>query len=295
LVTSARSATAWLVTAGVLGGPGGLAGAFLAEAAHLHPVAVATYRLLVGGACATAVVVATGQLRHLRANPGRLLVSGLLLAEFQAAYQVAIAEIAVSLATLVTVGCIPVFVAAAKARHARPDGRTLAAIAGSLAGLTLLCGVPAGTGGHTALGVAMSLAAGAGFAVLTLRTEAPVAGQGAIISAGLLLGGVLLTPVALAYGMAVPPTGEVLGLVAYLGVVPTAVAYGALVAGLRRAGATAAALATVLEPLTATLLAVACHGERLSAAGVAGAVLVAGALALYSLPYPFTRRRTLGR
>jgi DME family drug/metabolite transporter len=295
LSTSARSAIAWLVTAGVLGGTGGLAGAFLAESAHLHPVAVATYRLLVGGACATAVVVATGQLRLLRANPGRLVVSGLLLAEFQAAYQVAIAEIAVSLATLVTVGCIPVFVAAAKARHARPDGRTLAALTGSLAGLTLLCGLPVDTGGHTALGVAMSLAAGAGFAVLTLRTEALVEGQGAIISAGLLLGGVLLMPAALAYGMAVPPTGEALGLVAYLGVVPTAVAYGALVAGLRRAGATAAALSTVLEPLTATLLAVAFHGERLTAAGIAGAVLVAGALALYSLPRPVTRRRTLGR
>ncbi len=40
----------------------------------------------------------------------------------------------------------------------------------------------------------------------------------------------------------------------------------------------------MLEPLTATVLAVAFHGERLTAAGVAGAVLIAGALALYHAP-----------
>jgi len=71
---------------------------------------------------------------------------------------------------------------------------------------------------------------------------------------------------------------------AYLGIVATAVVYGAYVLGLRHAGATAAALAVVLEPLTATVLSVAFHGERLTAAGVAGAVLIAGALALYYLP-----------
>jgi DME family drug/metabolite transporter len=284
-ITPARTSAALLITAGILWGTGGLAGAFLASAGHLHPVAVATYRLLVGGVCATVVVAIAGQLRHLRANPGRLLVTGALMAEFQAAYQVAVAQISVSLATLITIGSVPVCVAAATARRARPDRRTVLAIGGSLAGLALLCGAPAGADGrHLVVGVGMSLAAGAGFAALTLVAGRPVAGQGAITSAGLLVGGVLLTPFALAYGMAVPLTGEVLALVAYLGVVPTAIAYGAYVLGLRRAGATAAALATVLEPLTATLLAVAFHGERLAAAGIVGAAIIAGALALYYLP-----------
>jgi drug/metabolite transporter, DME family len=286
-ITPARTAAALLVTAGVLWGTGGLAGAVLASAADLHPVAVATYRLLVGGVCAAAVVAGAGQLRHLRAHPWLLLGCGTLLAQFQAAYQVAVAQISVSLATLITIGCVPVCVAAVSALRERrlPGRRTMTALAGSLAGLGLLCGAPGGADGwHTAVGVGMSLLAGAGFAALTLLTARPVAGQGAITSVGLLVGGVLLTPFALAFGMALPLKGEVVALVGYLGVVPTAVAYGAYFVGLRHAGAVAAALAIVLEPLTATLLAVTFHGERLTAAGVFGATLIAGALALYYAP-----------
>jgi DME family drug/metabolite transporter len=80
-------------------------------------------------------------------------------------------------------------------------------------------------------------------------------------------------------------------LVGFLGVVPTALAYAAFFAGVRHAGATAAALATVLEPLTATLLSVAFHGERLTIAGVLGTAVIVGALTLYYAP----ARRTLCR
>ncbi|MPZ83039.1 MAG: EamA family transporter [Actinophytocola sp.] len=286
-ITPARTSAALLVLAGILWGTGGLAGSILSSAAGLHPVSVAAYRLLVGGVCATTAVAGAGGFRFLRAHPGRLLVTGALLAEFQAAYQVAVARISVSLATLITVGCVPVCVAGATALRERrlPNNRTLAAVAGSLAGLALLTGAPGGTEGwRTVSGVGMSVLAGAGFAVLTLITARPVTGQDAITSVGLVVGGGCLAPFALAYGMAVPLTGEVLALVAYLGVVPTAVAYGAYFLGLRHASATAAALATMLEPLTATLLAVAFHDERLTAAGVGGAVLIAGALALYYVP-----------
>lgn len=283
-ITPARTSAALLVLAGILWGTGGLAGTVLSSAAGLHPVSVAAYRLLVGGLCAAAVVTGTGGLRFLRAHPGRLLVTGVLLAEFQAAYQVAVAQISVSLATLVTIGCVPVCVAGVTALRVRrlPNNRTLAAVAGSLVGLALLTGASAGPGGwRTVSGVGMSVLAGAGFAVLTLITARPVPGQDTITSVGLLVGGIFLAPFALVYGMAVPLTGEVLALVAYLGVVPTAVAYGAYFLGLRHAGATAAALATMLEPLTATLLSVAFHGERLTAVGVGGAVLIACALALH--------------
>jgi DME family drug/metabolite transporter len=283
-----------LVTAGVLAGTGGLAGALLAAAGHLHPVAVATYRLLAGGLCAVTAVAAAGHLRHLRAHPVRLLVLGALLAECQAAYQVSIAQISVSLATLITTGSMPVFVAAVTTYRARrlPEGRALVAIAGSVAGLALLCGGPAGVDAwHAAAGVVMALLAGAGFAALALFAERPVPGQGAITSAALLVGGVLLAPFGLAFGMAVSLTGHVVALVGFLGVVPTAFAYAAFFLGVRHAGATAAALATVLEPLTATLLSVAFHGERLTMAGIGGALLIAGALVLYYAP----GRRTLMR
>ena len=279
-ISPARTSAALLVLAGVLWGTGGLAGAVLQSSAGLSPVAVAAYRLLVGGGLAAVVVVVTGQGHLLWPARRRLVVAGLLLAEFQAAYQVAVAQISVSLATLVTIGCVPVFVAGATAWRDRrwPSGRVLVAIGMSLVGLVLLTGGPAGADGWTAVsGIAMSLLAGAGFAALTLLTAPP-----AVTSVALLLGGVFLVPFALVTGMALPMTLDVLWLVAFLGVVPTAVAYGAYFLGLRHAHPTAAALATMLEPLTATALAVTLHGEALTTAGVVGAGLIAVALAVAS-------------
>ncbi len=157
--------------------------------------------------------------------------------------------------------------------------RAAVAILGSLVGLALLSGAPAGVDGWRAFGgVAASLLAGAGFALLTLVTARPLAGQHAITCVGLLLGGVLLLPVGVADGMSVPLSASVLGLVIYLGLVPTALAYGAYFIGLRHTHPTAAALATMLEPLTATVLSVGLAGERLGVAGIAGAVLIAVAL-----------------
>jgi drug/metabolite transporter, DME family len=252
----------------------------------IGPVPVAAYRLLVGGVIATLVVVR--QLAYLRGRGAlvRLLVSGVLLGAFQAAYQVAVAQISVSLATLITIGCVPVFVALVGGLVERrvPGRRTLLAVGGAVLGLALLSGGPAGVDGWRAVsGVTMSLLAGAGFAALTLVAARPVPGQHAVTSVGLLVGGVFLLPFALVDGMGVPFTGDVLVLVGYLGVVPTALAYGAYFLGLRVATPTAAALATMLEPLTATLLAVAFHGERLTSSGVVGALLIAGALAVHYL------------
>lgn len=90
-------------------------------------------------------------------------------------------------------------------------------------------------------------------------------------------------PLGLVGGMSIPLRGDVVGLVVFLGVVPTAVAYGAYFLGLRVASPTAAALSTMLEPLTATLLSVAFRGEQLSGTGVVGALLIGGALAFYYL------------
>lgn len=285
-INPARVSAALLVLAGVLWGTGGLAGAVLQSLSGLSPVSVAAYRLLVGGLLATLVVSA--QLRHLRGRAAlsRLVLSGALLAGFQAAYQVAVAQIAVSLATLITIGCVPVFVAVAGGVMERrvPGRRTVLAVGGSVLGLVLLSGGIAGADRwQVASGVTMSLLAGAGFSALTLVTARPVPGQHVVTSVGLLVGGVFLLPFAMADGMAMPLTGTVLALVGYLGVVPTAIAYGAYFLGLRHAHPTAAALATMLEPLTATVLAVVLHGERLSSAGVLGALLITGAITLYYL------------
>jgi len=66
----------------------------------------------------------------------------------------------------------------------------------------------------------------------------------------------------------------------YLGAVTTAGAYAIYTIGLRDVPASMAGVASLAEPLTATLLGVGIFGERLGAAGVVGAVLLFVALGL---------------
>ena len=71
----------------------------------------------------------------------------------------------------------------------------------------------------------------------------------------------------------------VMALLAYLGVMAFAVAYLLMYAGLRTVLGSAAVIATLLEPVTAAVLAAAVLGERLGLLGLVGAALILVAVA----------------
>ncbi|NKQ52907.1 DMT family transporter [Amycolatopsis sp. K13G38] len=281
-----RSATA-LILAGVLWGTGGLSGNLLAAQGHLHPLSVACYRLLLGGACTVLFVWATGRLRELvwtKPVVRRLLMSGALLGQFQACYFVSVSLTSVSVSTMITIGSVPVFATLGTAVRDRrlPATTTLGATAAAIAGLVLLTWSPVAGSWKLAGGVAFALLAGAGFAMLTLATRKPVEGLDSFCATafGLLLGGVALTPVALWFGMALPLRPEVLAIALYLGVVPTAIAYAAYFLALRTAHPVLAALSALLEPLTAVVASAVLFGDRLGVTGWCGAALLVTALAV---------------
>lgn len=287
--TRARSSAA-LVLAGVLWGTGGLAGSLLASRAGLHPLSVAAYRLLIGGVIATGYLWLTGGLRGLPRAPRvrrRLLAVGGLFALFQTSYFAAVSLSSVSVATMTTIGSAPVLLAVATAVKTRrlPGAWTAVSVAGSLVGLTLLQWTP-GQEADVA-GVLFALLAAAGFAALTLVTATRVEGLDPLPTTafGCLIGGAALAPAALWFGMAVPVQADVLALVVYFGVVPTALAYAAYFRGLESAHPVLAALSALLEPLTAALLSMVLLGERLGAVGWCGAVVLIAALTVaYSKP-----------
>ncbi|MER6668476.1 EamA family transporter [Amycolatopsis japonica] len=287
--TRARSSAA-LVLAGVLWGTGGLAGSLLASRAGLHPLSVAAYRLLIGGVIATGYLWLTGGLRGLPRTPQarrRLLTVGGLFALFQTSYFASVSLSSVSVATMTTIGSAPVLLAVATVVKTRrlPGAWTAVSLAGSLAGLALLQWTP-GQEVNVA-GVLFALLAAAGFAALTLVTATRVEGLDPLPTTafGCLIGGAALTPAALWFGMAVPLQADVLALVVYFGVVPTALAYAAYFRGLESAHPVLAALSALLEPLTAALLSMSVLGERLGAVGWCGAVVLIAALAVaYSRP-----------
>jgi DME family drug/metabolite transporter len=213
----------------------------------------------------------------------RIGVVGALAALFQGAYFAAVALTSVSLATLVTIGSAPVLVLLAEwaAGAARPDRGTVAVVGLALAGLGLLVGAPAGGGRGLLGGAALAVLAAGGFAAVTLVGTRPVPGLDALttVGVGFAAGGAVLLPLAAVWtGVAFHPGLGTVALLAVLGTGPTAVAYTLYFRGLPHAGATTAAVLTLIEPLTAAVLAAVALHDRLRPAAVAGAALLVSAL-----------------
>jgi drug/metabolite transporter, DME family len=283
--TTPSSGVSFLVLAGVLWGTGGLLGRLLGDATGLSSLAVATYRLAVGGLLLLGYLLITGaRLPHSRAAWARVTAVGALAAVFQVAYFSAVSFTSVSVATLVTIGSSPVLVLLARPRGA--DRRGLLAVGLALAGLVLLVGVPADGGPSTGAllaGAACALVAAAGFTAMSLLGARPVRGLDDMTTtgAGFTFGGALLLPLAATTsGLAFAPTAASLGLVLAFGLVPTAVAYTCYFRGLRSAQAGVGVLMALLEPLTAAVLSAALLGDRLGPSGIAGGLLLGAALVL---------------
>jgi DME family drug/metabolite transporter len=279
--------TLCLVLSGLLWGTGGLIGTLFGRAAGLSALSVAAYRLLAGGGLILAFLTLTGSRRPAgRAAWTRIAVIGLLSALFQSCYFAAISLTSVSLATLVTIGGTPVIVAVvehARGRHALDRAGTIT-IALALAGLGLLIGRPGGGFSETAAlaSAGLALLSAAGFAAVTLLGTSPVTGLDELTLNGFAfsLGGMALLPLdaILGGGLGFRPGLASAGLLAALGIGPTAVAYTLYFRGLRRASASTAALLSLIEPLTAAVLAALVLGNRLSATGIAGAIMLLAAV-----------------
>jgi drug/metabolite transporter, DME family len=276
----------YLVMAGLLWGTGGLTGSVLSQVSGLSALCVAAGRLTVGGLLIVVFLLVTGRRWPAgRAAWARISEIGLLAALYQGCYFTAVSLTSVPLATLVTIGTAPVIVLGVERVTGRSTGRlAVAAACLALIGLGLLVGLPSGFSRAAVLSSAgMAVLAAAGFAAVTLIGARPVPGLDdlTVTGFGFALGGLALMPLAAAVGgLTFRPGLEAAGLLIALGSGPTAVAYTLYFRGLRTAAASTGALLTLLEPLTGTVLAALVLGERLSATGIAGAVILAAAVIL---------------
>jgi DME family drug/metabolite transporter len=276
----------YLVMSGLLWGTGGLTGSLLGRTAGLSAISVAAYRLTIGGVLIVACLTATGRRPPAgRAAWTRIVAVGLLAALYQGCYFTAVSLTSVPLATLVTIGTAPVIVLGAERATGRRAGKLAAAAAGlALIGLGLLVGLPSGFSQTAVLASAgMAVLAAAGFAAVTMLGSRPVTGvdDATLTGFGFTVGGLALMLLAAALGgLGFRPEPAALGLLLALGTGPTAVAYTLYFRGLRTAAASTAALLTLLEPLTGTVLSAFILGQRLSATGIAGAAILALAVIL---------------
>ncbi|MEU5213715.1 EamA family transporter [Streptomyces sp. NPDC020742] len=283
------AATAW--------GTAGAAAALLYRGSGLGPLALTFWRTS-GGLVLLLAVRALLRRRvgrgatpapyePLRRRLARTVVTGIALAVFQAAYFAAVDTTGLAVGTVVTMGAAPVLIAigARVMMGERLGVGGVLAVAGALAGLTVL--VLGGDGAATVRpdGVGWALLSAAGCAAMTLTTRRLGRGGGndpyAATLGAFAVGAVCLLPLAAVEGLWPQPhgLGRSLWLMAYIAAVPTALAYGLYFAGLAAVRAATASVISLIEPVSAAVIAVLFLGERLTTATAVGTGVLLTAVA----------------
>lgn len=287
---SPRLGLAQICLAGVLWGTGGLAVRVIRDAEPMSVVSISAWRMLIGAAFLLVVVAVArqaGTLRDLvRRRPWHVAAVGVATAAYQALYFAGVVAVGVTVSTVVSLGLAPVIVTVVESvrRRSAPDRAHLLVLAAALVGLVLVS-VSAGSAGgpHPVLGVLASIGSGTAYALTTLVGHS-LAGSTpplSLATASTAIGAIALAPLALLTGPGTSALGDpvVTGSLLYLGVLTMAIAYLLFYAGLRTAPGSSAVVATLLEPLTAAVLAAIVLDERLGAAGLVGGVLILAAVA----------------
>ena len=265
----------------LLWGTTGVAVRIIHDRSGLGAVPIGCLRLAIS-AVALVIVFGRAGVRRARAALERhrwaLLVSGAGLGVYQALYFLGVQYVGVSISTLVSLAVAPVVITLglAAARRAMPNPIALTTLGAAIAGLVLISLHPGGSGGsHPLWGVLASVGSGLGYAGTTLLNRRLVAdGDPLLLTATTsLIGAVVLVPFAAAT-LSWPHDGVSSFWLVYIGIVPTAIAYWLFYAGLRTTPTETAGVLTLLEPLTAAVLAAIVLHETLSTAGRLGAVLM---------------------
>lgn len=215
-----------------------------------------------------------------------MVLAGLMMSIYQAGFVVALQNVNVTIATLVTLGAVPIIAALLSAffLHERLQPQVYLALLCALVGLVLLVGFQPSEnlGAHVGVGVFFALLTAFGSASFQVcgRVLANRYHPMQALTVFFFVATLALLPVTLLNGFTVtyPPQGWLLLL--HLGIGVSILGYLFLMLGLRSVPATSATIIALLEPLTGTLLAWMLLGERLDALGLIGGALMLAAMVI---------------
>ncbi|MCU1405782.1 MAG: EamA family transporter [Glaciihabitans sp.] len=295
--SSAEAATIALVVASVLWGTTGTAASFMGDS--VSPIAIGASTMALGGLLLFAVSAkaALAALRD-RASRGWLLLGAVGVFVYPLAFYSGMSLAGVAIGNVVALGSGPVFAAALEWLFERQRLSRRGAISTAIAvvGVLLLglfghaavrtggpsgvhgaTGEAAGSGGSVGLGLLLGLAAGLAYALYTYSSTRVIrAGHSgrATMGATFGLGAIGLVPVLLVTGGPLLGAPSNLAIAAYLAVGPMFVAYLFFGFGLGSLRSSTVTTITLLEPVVATILAVAVVGERLTITGWAAILII---------------------
>jgi DME family drug/metabolite transporter len=278
-----------VAVAALIWGTTGVAVSLLYGVAETNALAVGFWRLLLAApalALLSRLLVGPAFWRVQRRHLGAIGLIGMAFAGYQVAYFAAIPRLGVAAAVLINICSAPIFTAllARLFLGERLAPATLVAMVGAIGGTALLVGgaPDAPSTADLLIGAALALTAGACYSLVVLGSRVVAAHYHPLqpITLAFSLGALLLLPVATSVGFGTGYDLAGWGLLLYLGLFPTALSYILYLRGMRAVSATTAAILTLLEPLGSATLAVLFLGERLAPAGLLGAALLLGSMAL---------------
>lgn len=267
--------------------------------AGLSPWVISAYRAMAAVAALLIMTVITRRVASTwsaaRQQWRRVVVVGLLTASFQLLFFIAVIAAGVSVTTVVCLGFAPVLLlvlACIRERQLPSAGRALT-VSTAVVGLLLvsLAGSTGAPAPHPVLGILAALASGTAYA-LSAEVAKPLSHRldsQTLTTATVFVAAAVLVPGGLLAGAL---RGETLTMtdprswliIVYLGPVTMALAYAMFYAGLRGMSSGSAMVATLIEPVTAVVMAVIVLHERLSAAGLIGCLLILSAIASLGRP-----------
>ncbi|WP_321372433.1 DMT family transporter [uncultured Desulfuromusa sp.] len=273
----------------VLWGTVGIATQAIYQRSDLTAVAAGFYRLSFAFPVVAILcwkLVDKQQLRIVNQEYLKIILIGMMLALYQVFYFASISYVGVAVATLITLCTAPVLVSLLSAvfLKERLTGYTLGALLAALTGTVLLVGLPEqnSVAGNVAMGVALALGSATGYAIVALMGRSIAATCHPMLSTTVSfgVGAIFLFPFAAGNIFSATYSIEIWELILYIGLMPTAVAYMLFFFGMRSIKASTASILTLLEPLTATVLAWIFFAERLAPSGIIGAFLLLAAIAV---------------
>ena len=261
--------------------------AVLVSGAGASPFVIGAVRMLIAAVLLLAGARwLTGTLHIDPADRWRCVALGVCMAAYQVTYFSAVTMTGIAVAALIAICCAPLIIAllAASMLGERITAGVALALALGVAGTALLIVGPrtaADVSPRFLGGVVLALGASVSYALYVVLAKATLNRTAPLPLAGANFG---VAALVLAPLLAQPDAARQVALgwpwLLYLGAVATAGAYAIYTIGLREVPASVAGIATLVEPLTATLLGVGLFGERLGAAGALGALLLFAALGL---------------
>ena len=269
--------------AAILVGSAGTAATLGAES--LHPLAIGSWRTVVGGAGLLLLAGMVGQSPwRYRSKAGWIWVGVLAVPVNQLAFFGALERTGVALGTLVTIGSIPVAAGAIQWVRSRetPSPQWVLGILMALSGIALLS---TGAVQASPTGLLLAVLSGAAFGVIGLSLQELMVDRPTLPAVSAVMGGaaLLLLPVAAASSGAVLGSAITTITMLYLGLGTLTIAYVLLGTALRTLNLRAVAAVALLEPAVAATLAVVVLDEPFGPQILAGTALVIGGVAMASV------------